>query len=135
MVRPIDATVIGLVAVDVHPGPLLIVDDRADVLRMLGPLFELWFGTVLVAPTPLLAAEHVRIASPPFLLCDHDLGHAVPNGCEVVRWLRARYPCLQRVALMTGGGAAAVVADLGGADMVFAKPLETQAVRRFFVGG
>ena len=75
---------------EVHPEPLLVVDDRADVLRMLGPLLELWFGTVLVAPTPMLAAVHVLIASPRFLFCDHDLGPAVPNGCEVARWLRAR---------------------------------------------
>ncbi|MEQ9324221.1 MAG: hypothetical protein RIF41_33975 [Polyangiaceae bacterium] len=126
---------IPLLSVDVHPGPLLIVDDRADVLRTLGPLFELWFGTVLLASTPVQAAEHVRVASPPFLLCDHDLGPGVPNGCEVVRWLRASFPCLQRVALMTGGSAVSLASDWGGADFVFAKPFDAQTVRRFFLDG
>ena len=120
---------------EVHPGPLLIVDDRADLLRVFGSLFEGSFGNVLLAPTPLNAIEHIRAASPPFMLCDHDLGAGVPNGCEVVRWLRTVYPCLRRVALMTGGSGVPLVADWGGADIVFAKPFDVQAVHRFFLDG
>ena len=116
-----------------HPGPLLILDDRDDLRVSLKRLFGLMFDEVLLAGTPEEAEEHLRNSSPPFFLCDYWLGREHPPGSEVVRRFRKQFPCLERVALMTGSKVSALT-DTVGADIVFSKPLNTEKVRSFFAG-
>ena len=116
-----------------HPGPLLILDDRDDVRRGLKRLFGLFFEVVLLASNPEEAEAHAAQSSPPFLLCDYWLGPDHPPGSEVIRNLRERHPCIERVALMTGSKVSSLT-DTEGADAVFAKPLNAEQVREFFLG-
>ncbi|MEM9691646.1 MAG: hypothetical protein AAGA56_03815 [Myxococcota bacterium] len=112
---------------------LVILDDREDVRVGLERLFGLVFDRVVTAATPDEADALITETEAPFLLCDYWLGPELPSGSEVICTLRARHPCLQKVALMTGSKVSALT-DTKGADIVFAKPLDADSVVTFFAG-
>ena len=116
-----------------HSEPLLIVDDREAVLTGLGRYFGLHFERVYVATTPQDAEVILETCHPAVLLCDYWLGDQHPVGTELVRAWRDRYPCIQRVALMSGTKASAL-GDVSCADAVFQKPLNLKVVTPFLLG-
>ena len=110
---------------------LLIVDDRAEVVRALERLMSLYFRQVLVATTPDEAEALLARYQPEHLLCDYRLGQDDALATSLIpRWREAN-PTLRRVALMTGGGAAAVV-PCAAVDEIFNKPLDVSLVIEFF---
>jgi CheY-like chemotaxis protein len=116
-----------------HPGPLLIVDDRVEVRSALTRFFELWFQRVYAAASPREASSILQEHAPTVLLCDYWLGEAFPPGTELIAAWRKRFPCLQRAVLMTGTRASALD-DVPGVDAVFQKPLDLRVVTPFLLG-
>ena len=114
------------------PDPILIVDDRADVLSAVSRLMSLWFENVLSAETPNEAEALLRQHQPKYLLCDYHLGNDHPPATELVARWREEWPCLERVALMTGTRPSSIRGSPG-VDHVFAKPLEVSKVVEFFL--
>lgn len=105
---------------------LLIVDDRADVLRTIARYMSLHFEVHAVRSVDE-AEACLTVAAPSRVLCDYWLGRKAPNGGELlVRW-RKRFACINKTALMTGTKTAALEA-LPGVDRVFAKPLNFDRV-------
>ncbi len=114
-----------LVSVTVRPS-LLIVDDRADVLRTIARYMSLHFEVHAVR-TVEEAEACLTVAAPSRVLCDYWLGRKVPNGGELLFDWRQRFACIEKTALMTGTKTAALEA-LPGVDRVFAKPLNFDRV-------
>lgn len=114
-----------------HPGPILVLDDRADVLRSLGRYFRLHFEAVVTATTPAAATQAIAEHRPPFLLCDYWLGEEHPPSPTLIRGWRRDYPFIVRVAVMTGSDRVAAVSS-DGVDAVFAKPFDLGQVASFF---
>ncbi len=113
------------------PNPLLIVDDRADVLQALLRFFELDFEQVLSAQNPAEAEDIIRTKQPEFLLCDYWLGEAHPPSTEFLGRWRAEYPCLRRVVLMTGTKSSSIP-PCAAVDDIFPKPLRLSKVVEYF---
>ncbi len=116
-----------------HKGPLLIVDDREEVRWALHRYFGLCFEQVYVAGSPGEAEEILEHHQPILLLCDYWLGNQYPPATDLIPAWRKRYPCLQRIALMTGTKASAL-GDTSCADRVFQKPLDMKIVTGFLQG-
>lgn len=116
-----------------HPGPLLIVDDRVEVRSALTRFFGLWFQQVYAAASPSEADSILREHAPCVLLCDYWLGDASPPGTELIATWRVRFPCLKRAVLMTGNRASAPC-DVLGVDAVFQKPPNLKLVTAFLLG-
>lgn len=112
-------------------GGLLIVDDRAEVLRALERLLGLYFEEVYTAMTPPDAESTLEQRSPRFLLCDYWLGDKYPPATGFIPRWRKEYPCLLRVVLMSGTNSASIP-PCPGVDHVFAKPLDTARLIDFF---
>ncbi len=112
-------------------GPLLIVDDRADVLRGLKRILGLNFK-VIVANSGATAEPLLIEHRPIFLLCDYWLGVDQPTGTELIRDWRVRFSFLTRVALMTGTRIDAIT-EREGIDRIFAKPLKVPQVVDWFL--
>lgn len=114
---------------------LLIVDDRVEVLRGLERFLSLYFRQVLVATTPAEAEALLSRYHPEHLLCDYrlrlDVGQAEALATDLIPGWRQKHPSLRKVALMTGGGAKAVVA-CDAVDEIFQKPLDVTSVIEFF---
>lgn len=113
------------------PEPLLIVDDREEVLRALERFMCLYFEQVLTAHTPQQAEAHLAEASPGYLLCDYWLGDEHPPSTAFIPDWRKRYPCLKRVALMSGTKSSSI-APCTEVDEVFQKPLDLKRLVVFF---
>lgn len=113
------------------PNPLLVVDDRADVLQALLRFFELDFENVLSAQTPAAAEELLRTKQPEFLLCDYWLGESFPPSTEFLPVWRSKYPCLKRVVLMTGTKSSSIP-PCPAIDDIFPKPLRLSKVVDYF---
>lgn len=116
-----------------HPGPILVLDDRADVLRSLGRYFRLHFESVLTSRTPDAATQAITEHRPPFLLCDYWLGEEFPPSPTLIREWRRDHAFIVRVAVMTGSDRVAA-ATSDGVDAVFAKPFDLGQVASFFTG-
>jgi CheY-like chemotaxis protein len=116
-----------------HPGPLLIVDDRIEVRSALARFFGLWFERVYAAASPSEASAILQEHAPSVLLCDYWLGEGFPPGTELIAAWRERFPCVQRAVLMTGTKASALDA-VPGIDAVFQKPLNLKVVTPFLLG-
>jgi DNA-binding NtrC family response regulator len=112
---------------------LLIVDDREDVLRALDRFMGLYFERVCVALDPQAAEQALSVYQPQCLLCDYWLGEAHPLATALIPLWRKRYPCLERVALMTGTKSSAIT-SCAEVDIVFHKPLDMAKVLAFFSG-
>ena len=115
------------------PHPLLIVDDRLDVLQALTRFFELDFECVLGAQSPPQAEQLLRVNQPTFLLCDYWLGESYPPSVEFIPRWRQEYPCLKRVALMTGTKSSSIP-HCAAIDDIFAKPLRLSGMVDYFKG-
>lgn len=113
-------------------GPLLILDDRADVRSGLRRFFGLFFERVVVAATPEEAEALLAAESPPFLLCDYWLGNEHPPSTDLIPGWRREHACIRVVALMTGTKASSIEAD-DGVDAVFQKPLDLPAVKDYLL--
>lgn len=113
------------------PYPLLIVDDRRDVLQALSRFFELDFEHVLSAQTPAQAEVFLAERAPPFLLCDYWLGEEFPPSTEFLPRWREQFPCLKRVVLMTGTKSSSIPA-CAAIDDIFPKPLRLSTVVEYF---
>ena len=112
------------------PGPLLIVDDRADVRRGLKRSFSMEFSAY-VAETGA-EAEHILAEQRPlFVLCDYWLGPDQPVGTQLIARWRKMFPFLRGVALMTGTQTSAIT-DTEGVDIIFPKPLTVSEVTAWF---
>ncbi len=111
---------------------LLILDDRADVLRSLARYFGAYFDEVHTAQSPEAAERILADSEPEALLCDYWLGHGMPTGTELVARWRARFGCLRRVALMTGTKDSAL-SGTESVDRVFEKPIDLEAARSFLL--
>jgi hypothetical protein len=109
----------------------LIVDDRPEVLKAVERLFALYFNPLYTALTPPAAELTLREHSPRFLLCDYWLGEDYPPSTSLIPGWRRKYPCLQRVAVMSGTNSASIPA-CDAVDHVFSKPLDTARVIQFF---
>lgn len=105
---------------------LLIVDDRADVLRTIARYMSLHFEVHAVR-TVDEAEDCLTVAAPSRVLCDYWLGRKAPNGGELLARWRQQFACIEKTALMTGTKTAALEA-LPGVDRVFAKPLNFERV-------
>lgn len=116
-----------------HPGPLLIVDDRVEVRSALERFFALWFERVYAAASPNEALAMLEEHQPSVLLCDYYLGDGLPVGSELIALWRKRFPCLERVVLMTGTKVSNL-GDVSCVDAVFQKPLNLRAVTPFLLG-
>ncbi len=114
-----------------HPGPILVLDDRADVLRSLARYFRLHFEAVVTSSTPTAAKQAIAAHRTPFLLCDYWLGEEHPPSPTLIREWRRDYPFIVRVAIMTGSDRVAAV-SCEGVDAVFAKPFDLGEVASFF---
>ena len=117
---------------DKCPVAILVVDDKDIVRRGVVRLLTLHFDTVLSAGTPAEAEAVLEREQPPYLLCDYWLGHGHLPATSLIPAWRLAYPCLRRVALMTGTKASALRGSEG-VDGVFQKPLELREVIAFFV--
>jgi len=113
------------------PQPLLVVDDRTDVLQALTRFFELDFQIVLKAQSPAEAEQVLRSRQPNFLLCDYWLGENHPPSTEFLPRWRAEYPCLKRVVLMTGTKSSSIP-PCSAIDDIFPKPLRLARVVEYF---
>lgn len=111
--------------------PLLVVDDRADVLDALERYFSLDFERVYSATTPELAEEIFEREHPPLLLCDYWLGPSYPPATELLLKWRERYPFLVRVVLMSGTKASAIP-FCAAVDLVVPKPLHLSSLVQYF---
>lgn len=107
---------------------LLIVDDNQAILRSLCRLCGLHFSEVYAASTPEQAETILRDQKPSVLLCDYWLGYNYPLATELIRDWRRRFPCLKKVALMTGSS---VLEDSDAVDATFCKPLHATEVMSF----
>jgi DNA-binding NtrC family response regulator len=116
-----------------HPGPLLIVDDRKEILVPLQRLLSLHFEQVFTASTPVEAEAVLLHHRPRLLLCDNWLGDEYPPGTALIPDWRQRYPSLERVALMSGTPATALE-PVSSADVVFEKPVDIDQLIDFFAG-
>lgn len=105
---------------------LLILDDRADVLRTIARYMGLHFE-VYATQTVIEAEACLTVRGPSLVLCDYWLGRRQPNGGELLSVWRPRFPCIEKAGLMTGTKTAALEA-LPGVDRVFAKPLSFERV-------
>lgn len=113
------------------PYPLLVVDDRRDVLQALIRFFELDFEHVLAAQTPAEAESLLLERQPPFLLCDYWLGEEYPPSTEFLPRWRDQFPCLKRVVLMTGTKSSSIP-NCPAIDDIFPKPLRLSQVVEYF---
>lgn len=111
--------------------PLLVVDDRDDVLRGLRRYLGLHFSHIHTALTPPQAEVVLESVAPPMLLCDYWLGDEYPPATVLIAEWRRRFPCVRRAALMTGTSGAALFGK-DGIDAVFRKPFDLEAVVAFF---
>lgn len=114
-----------------YPEPLLIVDDRADVLRALERFMSLYFECVLVAQTPPEAEALLEKHAPHYLLCDYWLGEEYPPATSFIPQWRTDFPCLRRVVLMTGTKSSSIV-SCDQVDRVLQKPLNMEKLVGFF---
>jgi CheY-like chemotaxis protein len=114
------------------PGGLLIVDDRPEVLKAVERLLAIYFEPVYAAHTPPEAEALLKAHSPRFLLCDYWLGEDWPPATAIIPRWRREYPCLQRVALMTGTNSASIP-PCAAVEFVFTKPLDTARVVAFYM--
>lgn len=113
------------------PGPLLIVDDRADVRRGLKRGFGDDFSAY-VAETGSEAEHILAERRPQFVLCDYWLGPDQPVGTQLIARWRKKFPFLRGVALMTGTQTGAIT-DTQGVDIIFTKPLIVAEVTAWFL--
>lgn len=113
---------------------LLIVDDRKEVRDALQRFFEMYFERVLVAATPPEAEDCLRKHQPTLLLCDYFLGVEWPPATSLIPRWRAMFPCLIRVAIMSGTRSDSI-GNCPEADAVFEKPLNMREVTEFLIGG
>lgn len=111
--------------------PLLVVDDRPDVLDALERYFSLDFERVFSATTPEAAEEIFERERPPLLLCDYWLGHNYPPATELLLGWRERYPFIARVVLMSGTKASAIP-TCAAVDLVVPKPLHLSSLVQYF---
>jgi hypothetical protein len=107
------------------------LDDRVEVLRAVERLFALYFDPVYCALTPPQAESLLRENKPRFLLCDYWLGEEYPPATGFLPRWRAAYPCLERVALMSGTNSASIP-TCAAVDAVFEKPLDSPRIVKFF---
>ncbi len=115
-----------------HTRRLIIVDDRADVLRSLARYLREHVETVYTAATVEEAERILSEHQPDTLLCDYWLGDDLPTGTELCQRWRSTFSCLRRVALMTGTKGSAVFGAQH-VDVVFEKPIDLAALRRFLL--
>lgn len=113
------------------PHPLLVVDDRIDVLQALTRFFELEFEKVFGAQTVAAAEEILRTHKPTFLLCDYWLGDDCPPSTTFLPRWREEHPSLKRVVLMSGTKSSSIP-PCSAVDDIFAKPLRMAEVVRYF---
>lgn len=111
---------------------LLIVDDRKEVRAALQRFFEMYFEQVLVAGTPPEAEECLSTHQPSLLLCDYFLGVEWPPATNLIPRWRAAFPCLTRVAIMSGTRSESI-GNCPEADAVFEKPLNMREVTEFLI--
>ncbi len=111
--------------------PLLVVDDRSDVLQALVRYFELDFENVLAAQSPIEAEALLSRHKPHFLLCDYWLGENYPPSTDLLPGWRRDNPCLKRVVLMTGTKSSSIP-PCSAVDDVFAKPLRLSKMVEYF---
>lgn len=107
------------------------MDDRPEVLKAVERLLALYFEPVYAATTPHDAESLLRAHSPRYLLCDYWLGEDYPPATSILPRWRSTFPCLQRVALMSGTNSASIP-PCDAVDQVFAKPLNTPRLIEFF---
>ena len=110
---------------------VLVVDDRADVLRALDRLLKSRVQTVYSALTPREAEQILLEAHPTCLLCDYWLGEGQPLATTLIPEWRRKCPSLKCVALMTGTNSSSI-ARCQEVDHIFHKPLDIREVVAFF---
>jgi CheY-like chemotaxis protein len=81
---------------------LLVVDDEELICRVLLRDFKNRFDKVLFA-TRLEEAERIlESGEVTDLVCDYNLGEAVPRGTELLEKWRKAYPQIERAVIYTG---------------------------------
>jgi CheY-like chemotaxis protein len=81
---------------------LLVVDDEELICRVLLRDFRNRFDKVLFA-TRLEEAERIlESVEVTDLVCDYNLGEAVPRGTELLEKWRKAYPQIERAVIYTG---------------------------------
>lgn len=113
------------------PHPLLVVDDRMDVLQALTRFFELDFEHVYAAQSPPEAEAMLRTHQPTFLLCDYWLGEKYPPSTEFLPRWRHEFPCVKRVVLMSGTKSSSIP-PCSAVDDIFGKPLRLAQLVHYF---
>jgi DNA-binding NtrC family response regulator len=81
---------------------VLIVDDNQMIRRMLWRNLKNVFDEVLTAADPDEADRLLRENRVTHLLCDCDLGHNAPLGCDLVPAWRKMQPSISRAVIFTG---------------------------------
>ena len=111
---------------------ILIVDDDADLLRMLRGILEVHGHTVSTASNGRDALNLTQRDRPDIVITDIFMPEM--DGLELIRALQAESPRPALIALTGGGGglmgsefSAQLAADLG-ADLALEKPLDTAAL-------
>ena len=110
-----------------HKGPLLVVEDREDVRCALARYCKLFFEQVHAAASPSEAEDLLERHHPVLLVCDYWLGDQHPPATDLIPGWRRRFPCIERVALMTGTNSSAL-GDVSSVDAVLQKPLDMDRI-------
>jgi len=102
---------------------ILIVDDDADILRLLRLYLEFEGYDAVAAPSGKKALDILNTQKVRLLLTDFDMPEM--NGLDLATWVREKHAAIT-VFLMTGSALPGVIdaAVAAGISHVFAKPLD-----------
>ena len=116
---------------DVPWRSVLVVDEDAQVCRLMERCLKEYFDKVYTAAAPFSASHILGKQRVTHLLCEHFLVGAI-NGAELIQFARWEYPSIERAVIFTAGdlsearaqGTApeidAVVAKMDGIDAIIA---------------
>lgn len=107
---------------------VLVVDDDRDNVLMFADLLRDAGASVSTARTIRAALEEARATQPDAALVDLLLDEE--SGWDLVRALRERWPTM-RIAVVSGLAVRDAERQVKGADAVFRKPVDTQALLEF----
>jgi len=83
-------------------GTILIVDDSAQICRVVGRALKNYFDNVLTAISPDISEKILEENVVEFLVCDFNLGDELPTGKElVVKW-KHQFRSIRKAVLFTG---------------------------------
>ena len=86
----------------VPPRVLLVVDEEAQVCRLMQRCLGAYFDEIHTAAEPVSACRILEEKRVTHLLCEHFLGGTI-GGAELVRFARWEFPSIERAVIFTAG--------------------------------